>query len=87
MTWRRCADTLFRTAPDGTLVISLQGGDPVFLAAPGDAVWALLDEDRTLDELVAELARRFAAPADDVARDCRSLLDDLVRRGLVMGAP
>ena len=83
MPWRRRADTLFRRAPDGVLVISLGGGDPIWLSAPGDAIWALLDAPLAIDELVERLADQFGAPVDTVRTDCLATLNELEARGLV----
>jgi hypothetical protein len=83
MPWRRRADTLFRQVPDGVLVISLAGGEPVFLPPPGDVVWALLDEPLAIDELVARLAVRFDAEPGVMAADCRTLLAELEAEGLI----
>jgi hypothetical protein len=85
MRWRRSNETLFRVVPDGVIVISLRGGDPVRLSAPGEVVWAALAVEPTLDELVEGLVPQFDAPAREVRADCIGLLAGLQERGLVEG--
>ncbi|MFA4965751.1 MAG: PqqD family protein [Thermoleophilia bacterium] len=48
----------------------------------GRAVWRLLDGGRTLDGVVETLAAEYDAPRDEVERDVRGLLEELLRRGI-----
>jgi len=56
-------------------------GERRFLGEP--EVWELLDEPRTLDELVAAVTSRYAVTEEDCWRDISALLDELTRRRLV----
>jgi hypothetical protein len=88
MPWRRRSDTLFRRVPDGVVVINLDGGDPIWLAAPGDEIWRLLSTERTLDELADDLAEQYGASATPatVRDDCRATLEALVDCGVVVSS-
>src|SRR5882762_7390711 len=67
------------------------GGGPVLLYPEGvmmlnptgAAVVALCDGSRTEGEIKAELAERYAAPADQLAADVSELLGQLRKRGLL----
>lgn len=48
------------------------------------AVWEKLDGTCTLSTVVAELAREFAAPPEEVDADVVGLLEELVRRRMVV---
>lgn len=55
----------------------------ITLNAAGRCLWELLAEDRTAEELAAELSKRFAAEPERILADVRAFLDDLERKGLV----
>lgn len=46
----------------------------------GRAVWRLLDGGRTLDDVVEALEGEYDAPRDEIERDVRGLLEELLRR-------
>ena len=64
------------------------GTDEVFyLDATGAALWRLLSEPRTPDEIEAVFAAAFPdVPRDRLGRDLAALLADLAARNLVVAA-
>ncbi|MGA8890145.1 MAG: PqqD family protein [Anaeromyxobacteraceae bacterium] len=78
---------------DGELVIvPLDAGvgdvDDLFtLNDTGAAVWELLDGERTLAEVVDDVARRFDAPRSEVEVDVLDFAADLVARGFAVEQP
>ena len=48
----------------------------------GKDVWRLLD-GRTLDEVVDALLAEYEAPREEIDRDVRGLLEELLSRGIV----
>ncbi len=48
------------------------------------AVLRLVDGARDFDAIVAELATQFAAPAEVIAGDVQTMLDDLLARGALL---
>ena len=48
------------------------------------AVWAKLDGTRTLGAVVDELAKEYTAPADQIDADVSGLLEELLKRGMVV---
>ena len=73
--WRRCLD--------GVVVMAGDADEPVLLKAPGDAIWQLLQEPRTVEELIDELATEFAGDRASIADDVAAFVADLQRAGLV----
>jgi hypothetical protein len=53
----------------------------------GAALWRKLDGVHSLRDVAAELADGFSAAADVIERDVVGLLEELVRRGIVVRAP
>jgi len=70
---------------EGEVVVSLRGGErALILNAIGDAILDLCDGSRTVDEIVAFLRENLSVPVGaDVARDVSSIVDELVRAGVV----
>jgi pyrroloquinoline quinone biosynthesis protein D len=66
----------------GTMTL-LAGGVMHQLNLLGGEVWKLCDGSRGRGEIVAQVAARFDAPADEVRTAVTSFLDDLVARGLL----
>ncbi len=66
----------------GTMTL-LAGGVMHQLNLLGGEVWKLCDGTRRRGEIVAEVAARFDAPADEVRAAVTVFLDDLVVRGLL----
>lgn len=80
--YRRSPDVLWRSTPRGLWLRPL-GGETLTVAAPGDAVWVLLDEATTLEELVGALTDHFGESAARIRGDVETLLADLVARGVL----
>jgi hypothetical protein len=51
----------------------------------GRDVWRLLD-GRTLDEVIDALLAEYDAPREEIDRDVRGLLEELLSRGIVRSA-
>jgi hypothetical protein len=56
----------------------------VVLGGTAPAIWARLDQARTLDELVQGLSTEFAGDRAVIARDVKTALDELLRAGVVV---
>jgi hypothetical protein len=81
--YQRDAGALWRDAGEHVVALPSVGGQDVFVLGGGGAiVWRLLEQPRTLEEMLADL--RLEAPSDVVPRDdVQVALDELVRLGLV----
>ncbi|MGO9121114.1 MAG: PqqD family protein [Desulfomonilaceae bacterium] len=55
----------------------------IALNPTGRRVWELLAEDRSLEDLAAEIAERFEVDHENALADVRAFLDDIRRLGLL----
>ena len=73
---------------DGEAVMVLPATGKVHtLNAVGTRFWELVDGERTMAQIVGEIASRFEAPTDQIDRDCQVFARELVERGLLTLAP
>jgi hypothetical protein len=52
----------------------------------GKAVWDRLDGKKKLKEVLAELSAEFDAPAGEIEKDLMGLVEELVRRRILVAA-
>ena len=72
------------TEVDGEiLLVDMEGGMIFAMKDTAAEVWALIDGNRDLDAIVAQLAPNFAATVPTIRDDCHALVDELVAAGLV----
>jgi Coenzyme PQQ synthesis protein D (PqqD) len=81
--YARSATTLWRSVGPESLLTAPGREEVDALSETAAAVWDLLTEPRTLDDLVRRLSERYRAPRGMMEPDVRSLLDQLVARGWV----
>jgi hypothetical protein len=55
----------------------------ITLNATGRCVWELLAEERSVEVLAAEVAKRFEADPERILADVRAFVDDIGRKGLL----
>lgn len=84
--FQRVAGVPSRTVADRVIIARPGREDYDALTGPAVAIWNLLQEPRTLSELVDTLAWAYQAPRDEIERDIRALLGDLLERGAVEGS-
>jgi hypothetical protein len=73
--WRRSLDAVVLLPADGDEVLSLAGTGP--------AVWELLADWRTFDDLVTLLAEAFKAAPEVVEADLTGLMTELEAHGVL----
>lgn len=84
--FRRATGVPFRTVADRVIVARPGRDDFDAFTGPAVAVWNLLQEPRTVPELVEILSWAYDAPSAEVDSDVRALLRDLLDRGAVEGS-
>jgi hypothetical protein len=79
--WVRRPDVLWRWVLDGVALLPPSADDPFVITGAGAALWELLEEPCSTDELVAELAALYQTDAPTVSAAVRPLLAELADRG------
>jgi hypothetical protein len=74
---------LFRNLPDGVILLSIGGGDPLFLSGPGALLWNLLAEPTGVEEAAETLAEAHQADPETVRADIEPVIAELARLGVV----
>jgi len=84
--WRRATTAAYVESPERVVVLDLDHPDRAPYVFEGSAaqVWACVDGDRTVTQVVTDLAEAFAAPFDLVAVDVRQFVDRLRDLGLIV---
>ena len=76
--WIRHEKTLWRTTPGGAaVVLGATDGAPRSLTGSGAALWLLLDEPRTLEELSQKIAPQFGVEVDKVRAAIEPVIAEL----------
>jgi hypothetical protein len=83
---RRRPDVLWRRSLDAVVVLPVGAEDVLTLAGTGPAVWELLAEWRTVDDLVGTLAGAYGSEPAVVEADLRPLLAELEARDAIQTA-
>lgn len=78
------SDVLSRSFAGETLVASPDGGDVHCFTASAAAVWVLLEEPRTFDDLIATLGETYGVSAGIATRDVEPFVRELIERGWVI---
>jgi hypothetical protein len=79
----RVSDVLTRSFAGEVLLASSAGGDIDRLEGSAAVVWDLLEDPRTLADLIARLGHVYREPNEEIRSDLEPLLRDLVERGWV----
>jgi hypothetical protein len=74
---RRRPDVLWRRSLDAVVLLPARANDVMTLAGTGPAVWELLAEWRTVENLVEVLAAAYGAPGERIEGDLAPLLAQL----------
>ena len=83
----RSPHVLERRTLDTSVLLAVDGDEPVVVAGTGSDVWALLMDPRTLTELVEVLAAHFTGEPGVIAHDVGELLETLVDARVVLRIP
>jgi len=81
----RPADSVHTRTFDGELVIlDLAHGEYFALDPIGSRLWVALEEGKSIEQVAAEIVQEYDVSPETAATDLAALLDDLVRRGLLV---
>ena len=74
---------LARQVGDETVMLDLARGTYFGLEPVGARIWQLLGEGRTLEQVCEVMTAEYEVSRDDAERDLLSLVQELVRQGLI----
>ena len=76
-------DVVFRDLDGEGVLLNLATGTYFGLNTTGTRVWHLVQDGKTLDEVVAALVDDFQVSVETATADVAALLDELAAKGLV----
>ncbi|MEB2313879.1 MAG: PqqD family protein [Sorangiineae bacterium] len=80
--WRRSGALAASAIEEELVLLDAATGEYFGLNRVAVALWELLAEPRTADELVVALCARYEVSEEDCSRDVRALLESLREHGL-----
>ena len=84
-------DVVARSIEGELIIVPLVAGigdleDELYtLNETGKAIWDRLDGKKKLKDVLAELSAEFEAPAGEIEKDLTGLVEELVRRRILVG--
>jgi hypothetical protein len=85
--WERDPRVLWRFGPGLVVLLARDSVAPTSLSGTGVALWAALDEPRTIRQLAARLAAEFGADLDVVESDIEPVVASLAAIGALRSLP
>jgi hypothetical protein len=72
-----------RVTPDGAMILDISADEVITLNSSGGYIWARLQEGKTVDEIVAVLAKETGRDLALVADDVHEFVEQLTAKHLV----
>ena len=85
--FRMSGDIVTRDFEDGILVVNLESGKTWKLNQVGGTVCRGIEAGRDLEQIVAELHRRYGVAEESLRKDVGALIGSLEKEGIVLTAP
>jgi hypothetical protein len=79
----KTTDLIWRSLDDGTVIINPQEGDVKVLNDVGARVWALIDGQRTINEITRVITLEYEVSYDDAQTDLNAYLAIMLDQGLL----
>ncbi|MGH7635136.1 MAG: PqqD family protein [Gemmatimonadaceae bacterium] len=84
MRYRISGDALTAMLSDGAVLLNLHSKRYFSLNETGTRVWALLEHNSGLDEIVQTLTAEYDVAESDARREVMALVEELLREGLLV---
>lgn len=84
MTYKIKKQVLWKTVGDEVVVVDSENENYSYLNMTGKDVWGLIDKGCEVDDIVKELCAKYDATEDQVRKDVMTLVNDLVKAGLIV---
>lgn len=72
-----------RVTPDGAMILNVSADEVITLNSTGGYIWARLEEGRTVEQIVASLAKETGHDPVVVAKDVGEFIDQIAGQHLV----
>ncbi|MGH7623857.1 MAG: PqqD family protein [Gemmatimonadaceae bacterium] len=82
--YRISGDALTAMLSDGAVLLNLHSKRYFSLNETGTRVWALLEHNSGLDEIVQTLTAEYDVAESDARREVMALVEELLREGLLV---
>lgn len=80
---RICSHIEYTTVAGETVILDRNRGVYLGLDEAGSFVWKLLVNDRSLDDILAEMARQYRAPRDVLKNDLMAFIRELQAKNIL----
>jgi Coenzyme PQQ synthesis protein D (PqqD) len=77
-------DVIQQSTANATVLLHLKSGKYYALDDIGIDIWNLCDGNKTLAEIISQIATDYDAPVDTIEKDVSDLLEDLAREQLIV---
>jgi hypothetical protein len=84
---QKARDVAFREIDGEMILVSAGSACSYSLSEVGSLVWRQLDGQRSVEDVAADVARRFEIPPEQALADVREFVDEIVREGLLVLSP
>jgi Coenzyme PQQ synthesis protein D (PqqD) len=72
-----------RVTPDGAMILDISADEVITLNATGGYIWARLEEGKTVDQIIENLATETGHDPVIVAKDVRGFIGQIAEKHLV----
>ena len=79
----RNPDLLMNTVNGETVMMSIERGNYYGMNATGNLIWSLLEEEKTVDDIVIFLKNKFSLKEETVQKEVYPFLNQLVSEEIV----
>ena len=76
-------DILSSKIDDEIVMMSIDHGKYYGLDSIGSRIWELLDQTRTLTEIIEILTKEFDVSKEQCSQDCYSFINDLIKKKII----
>jgi hypothetical protein len=83
----RHPEAIWREIDSETLILKLDTGQVSVLNPVGGEIWALMDGNRSLGDIVRAIGETYAVACQQVEQDMRAFLEALLNRDMVCWGP
>lgn len=84
MSVKRSDQAMGRAVGDEFVILDVATGEYFGLNVVGGLIWACLEADTTIDDLIDTVTEAYDVERSMAEADVRSLIDDLIEAGLVI---